>query len=81
MGNGTVHIKTNQEYFYSNDEVTVQCNLGFIIEGTMDTVATLKCQNDGTWDKNLPKCAREWMENICSSYKVNEEANIPHRCH
>ena len=54
--NAQILLAPRKTNFYFGDSVTVQCLLGYVVTGTMDTTKSLTCMADGSWDADLPIC-------------------------
>ena len=54
--NGQILLAPSKTTFYFEESVTVQCLLGYVVTGTMNTTKSLVCIANGSWDADLPTC-------------------------
>ncbi len=55
--------------FYYQDNVTITCRLGYVIEGTTaDHTITLQANEYGNWSEALPNCTRKIVLIQCISH-------------
>ena len=51
-------------------EVTYTCDIGYVISGTLQHGASIKCQIDGTWQE-LPACVCMYCQtNLTPQFKI-----------
>ena len=55
-GNGTTIGA--EKFFYPGEEVTFQCDNGFILFGGDRRI----CQEDGSWSGSLPECSKTFLQ-------------------
>nr|XP_006814955.1 PREDICTED: uncharacterized protein LOC102801936 [Saccoglossus kowalevskii] len=46
------HVKVPEKSFYSNDDVFIVCEEGYMLNGVLNLI----CNSDGTWSDPLPTC-------------------------
>ncbi|KAM9148120.1 complement receptor type 2-like isoform 2-T2 [Pangshura tecta] len=57
-GTPTPMPRPGEETYVFGDSVTVECDLGYGIKGSINGNAQIHCKHDGTWDPAIPVCER-----------------------
>ncbi|XP_067387548.1 complement receptor type 1-like [Emydura macquarii macquarii] len=70
VSNGTQipALSSGEETYAFGDRVTIECDLGYGIKGSVDGNVQIRCKPDGTWDPAVPVC-----EPVCA-----QPPNISH---
>uniref|UniRef100_A0A8C3RKV1 Sushi domain-containing protein n=1 Tax=Chelydra serpentina TaxID=8475 RepID=A0A8C3RKV1_CHESE len=48
--------RPGEETYAFGDSVTIECDLGYDIKGSINGNAQIRCKHDGTWDPAVPVC-------------------------